>query len=242
MTRSLSTLAEPYRRLPAISNGIPPARERTAALTSYLHNNLEPIPGNFRRYALSAAHEPTAEQRGMLLERRAEIDDGLLGADEATIRERVGLLRAVMASAQAGESTVALARQAFIAVLGRYPNWAVGEACTRFLDGRVGNKVYAPTPAEIAEVCRGLIADALSERARINAILDAEIYQAPSEAERAEVGRRHQAFVEETVRKADARRGSDPRGEAAVEREQAERDLARRKAKVECDIAEDTKQ
>ena len=240
MTRSLSTLAEPEVRLPAVRYGIPPSPQRTAALAAYLHNNLEAMPGNFRRYALSAAHEPTEEQRIALLERRAEIDEGLVGADDITIRERVGALKAVMASAQAGAETVAIAKQAFIAVLHRYPAWAVSEACARFLDGRVGNKVYAPTPAEIAEVCRGLIADALTERARINAILDAEVYQAPTEAERAEVARRHQAFVEETARAADSRRaraGDELRGTNAAERAAAEKDLAERKAALEAQLA-----
>uniref|UniRef100_UPI0005C450F6 hypothetical protein n=1 Tax=Escherichia coli TaxID=562 RepID=UPI0005C450F6 len=93
MTNALSTVAEPAASLPAISGGIPPARPRTAALTGYLHNNLETIPGEFRRYALSAAHEPTSEQRSMLLTRRQEIDDGLIGCDELTIREQIGILR-----------------------------------------------------------------------------------------------------------------------------------------------------
>lgn len=198
------------------------------------------MPGNFRRYALSAAHEPTGEQRQMLMDRRAEIDVGLVGADDITIRERVGALRAVMASAAAGAETVAIAKQAFIAVLQRYPAWAVTEACTRFLDGRVGNKVYAPTPAEIADICRGLIAEPLTERARINAILDAEVYQAPSEADRVEVARRHQAFVEETAKRAHVRRTQQgderPRPDAA-EREQAERDLERRKSEVATELA-----
>lgn len=197
------------------------------------------MPGNFRRYALSAAHEPTAEQRGALLDRRAEIDVGLVGADDIAIRERVGALRAVMASAPAGAETVAIARQAFIAVLSRYPAWAVTEACTRFLDGRAGNKVYAPTPAEIADVCRGLVAAALTERARINAILDAEVYQAPTEAERAKVARRHQAFVEETARAASSRRlreCDERRGSDAASRAEAERILAERKAEIEADV------
>lgn len=175
----------------------------------------------------------------MLMERRAEIDDGLAAADDDTIKEKVGALRAVMASAQASVETLTIARQAFIAVLSRYPAWAVTEACTRFLDGRAGNKVYAPTPAEIADVCRGLVADALTERARINAILDAEVYQAPTEAERAEVARRHQAFVEETARAASSRRlreGDERRGSDAASRAEAERILAERKAEIEADV------
>lgn len=239
MTRSLSSVAEPEARVPAVINGIRPSPQKTAVLTAYLHNNLEAMPGNFRRYALSAAHEPTAEQRGALLDRRAEIDVGLVGADDITIRERVGALRAVMASAQAGAETVAIARQAFIAVLSRYPAWAVTEACTRFLDGRAGNKVYAPTPAEIADVCRGLVADALTERARINAILDAEVYQAPTEAERAEVARRHEEFVKQTARASDARVSAKPVPSAA-ERAEAERILADRKAAAAAEIALET--
>jgi len=236
MTRSLSTVATTERRVPAFPGGIRPSPQRAAALTAYLHNNLEPMPGSFRRYALSAAHEPTAEQRGMLMERRAEIDDGLRGADEDSIREKVGALRAVMASPQASVSTLEIARQAFIAVLQRYPAWAVTEACVRFLDGRVGNKVYAPTPAEIADVCRTLVAEPLTERARINAILDAEIYRAPSEADRVLVAERHQAFVEETAKRAEMQRGQpdDPRPRAdAFEKEAAQRDLARRKAELQ---------
>lgn len=210
MSTALSTVTDQDQRLPAIRDGIPPAPRRTAAVIGYLNNNLEPIPGNFRRYALSGAVAPTDEQRGLLLSRRAEIDAGLVGADQTTIRKNVGILRSSMATAQLGPEAVQLAKEGFILVLGQYPAWAVAEATMRFLSGKVGNKVYAPTAAEMAEVCRSLISEPLAERARINAILDAEVYHVAGEAERAEIAAMHAEFVAETTRRASAPRGRAP--------------------------------
>ena len=110
------------------------------------------------------------------------------------------------------------------------------ESAMRFLDGRAGNKVYAPTAAEMAEVCRALVSEPLAERARINAILDAEVYQLPTEAERAEVARRHEEFVREAVKAADPGRmrvGEQPAGTEAADRSAAERRLAELRAEVE---------
>lgn len=210
MSAALSTVTDQEPRLPAIRDGIPPAARRTAAVIGYLNNNLEPIPGNFHRYALSGAVAPTDEQRGLLLSRRAEIDAGLVGADQTTIRKNLGILRSGMATAQLGPEAVELAKQGFLLVLGQYPAWAVVEATMRFLSGKVGNKVYAPTAAEMAEVCRVLISEPLAERARINAILDAEIYHVAGEAERAEIAAMHAEFVAETTRRASAARSPAP--------------------------------
>ncbi|SFL18257.1 hypothetical protein SAMN04488125_11082 [Methylorubrum salsuginis] len=233
MTSALSTVAEPEQRLPAIRGGIPPAPQRTAALIGYLHNNLEPIPGNFRRYALSAAAAPTDEQRGLLLDRRSEIDAGLKGADDITIRENVGILRSSMATAPLGPEAMQLAKQGFIMVLGQYPAWAVVETTMRFLSGRTGNGTYAPTAAEMANVCRELISGHLAERARINAILDAEVYHVASEADRAEINRAHAEFVAETTKRAAAPTGPAP--EPLPERRDSKlaADLERRRARRE---------
>lgn len=202
MTNALSPIGQSEARVPAIRGGIPPAEKRTAAMIGYLHNNLETIPGSFHRYALSAACEPSAEQKDLLLARRQEIDAGLDGCDELTIREHVGILRSSMATAPLGEEAMKLAKRGFILVLGKYPTWAVVEAAMRFLDGRAGNKTYAPTAAEMAEVCRGLISQDLAERARINAILDAEVYHQPSEEDRAAIAARHAEFVAQTAARA----------------------------------------
>lgn len=237
MNTALSPVTDTTTQLPAIRDGIPLAPQRTAAVIGYLHNNLEPIPGNFRRYALSGAVAPNDEQRELLLSRRAEIDAGLTGADPTTIRKNVGILRSSMATAQLGPEAVQLAKEGFIMVLGQYPSWAVAEATKRFLDGRAGNATFAPTAAEMANVCRALISDHLAERARINAILDAEVYHVASAEDRAEIDRMHAEFVAETA--ARARAPSKPAPEPMpVERDpRLSDDLAARKARREASFS-----
>lgn len=128
--------------------------------------------------------------------------------------------------------------KAYVMVLKPFPEPVIEDVCRRHMEGRLGGRVYAPTPAEVAHECRLAVADALAERGRIALILDAEIYQVPTEAERAEVQRRHDAFVKETARAADARVSSKPLPSAA-EREEAERDLAHRKAIVQAEAQTD---
>ncbi|WP_437871554.1 hypothetical protein ACSD7O_24910 [Methylorubrum extorquens] len=159
---------------------------------------------------MSAAAAPTDEQRAVLLTRRGEIDAGLVGADEVTIRENVGILRSSMATAQLGPQAMELAKKGFLLVLGQYPAWAVQETTLRFLDGRAGSGTYAPTAAEMANVCRELISDHLAERARINAVLDAEVYHLTSEADRATINRMHAEFVAETTARSAAPKGHAP--------------------------------
>lgn len=214
--------------------GIAPADKRTADLTGMLHNLLETIPGNFRRCALSAAYEPNEEQRALLVGRRNALDGALAGCDAAVVRRSVGMLRSVMAAPAVDPETQKLQRQAYLAVLTKFPAWAVERACMQFLDGTSGQGVHAPKPGEIAVVCRQLLAAAQEERAKINAVLDAEIYTLPTDEERAEVARRYEQFVAETARAAKMRDGREVEGQAAsVEREAESRALAERLAASE---------
>lgn len=62
----------------------------------------------------------------------------------------------------------------------------------------------------MANVCRELISDHLAERARINAVLDAEVYHLTSEADRATINRMHAEFVAETTVRNAAPKGPAP--------------------------------
>lgn len=111
-----------------------------------------------------------------------------------------------MAVQQADEATQKLQRAAYLATLTKYPGWAVERACQDFLDATRGEGIHAPKPGEIAAVCRVLIREAQAERARINAVLDAEIVPAPTEEDRKRVQERYEAFVREaTARAADTK-------------------------------------
>ncbi|KTS09716.1 hypothetical protein SB2_11715 [Methylobacterium radiotolerans] len=181
MTNALSTLTP--------GRGIAPVSRAVADLTSRLHNKLEPIPGEWRRCALSAAAEPSAEERQALVERRQHLDERLQPCDNATVLRSVGLLRSLMAAPNVDEETRKLQKAGFLMTLTKYPGWAVEAACAQFLEADEGEGVHAPKPGEIAKVCRRLIAEAQYERAKINAVLDAEIYTPPTDEERAKVAK-----------------------------------------------------
>ena len=235
MTNALSALKQ--------GHGIVPVTRAVADLTSRLHNKLEPIPGDFRRCALSSAAEPSAVERAALVERRQQLDDSLVPCDAATVRRAVGMLRSVMAVAQASEETQQLQRAAYLTTLTKYPAWAVEAACAQYLDGQHGEGVHAPKPGEIAIICRKLIAEAQYERAKINAVLDAEVYVLPTEDERREVERMHRALVEELAQAAKQNHADNlrnngpvtPTGSASSARAEALKELADRKAKREAE-------
>jgi hypothetical protein len=131
------------------------------------------------------------------VQRRQHLDDSLQPCDSATVLRSVGLLRSVMAVPNVDEETRKLQKAAFLMTLTKYPAWAVEAACAQFLEAAEGEGIHAPKPGEIAAVCRRLIAEAQYERAKINAVLDAEIYVPPTDAERAEVSRLFSEVVAE---------------------------------------------
>jgi hypothetical protein len=181
---------------------------------------------------LSAAVEPSAEERQALAERRAHLDAALQPCDPGTVRRAVGMLRSVMAVPSVDEETQKLQRAAYLSTLTKYPAWAVEKACEQFLEGAEGEGVHAPKPGEIAAVCRRLIAEAQYERAKINAVLDAEIYVPPTDAERAEVSRRFAEIVAELSGAAVENRTPEA-GTAHADRLRAQSDLSEAKARAE---------
>lgn len=231
MTNALSTLMP--------GRGIAPVSRVISDLTSRLHNKLEPIPGDFRRCALSAADEPSAEQRAALVERRQHLDERLQPTDNATVLRSVGLLRSVMATQAVDEETRKLQKAAFLMTLTKYPGWAVEAACAQFLEADKGEGVHAPKPGEIAIVCRRLIAEAQYERAKINAVLDAEIYVPPTDAERAEVAK---MFADVVAELSEASAGNRTReaGTAHADRLRAQSDLRDREAAIKFKSTEES--
>lgn len=134
----------------------------------------------------------------MMASRVEQIDRWLAPSRQAAIIRAVGLVRGAMA-VPAGASDDVFS--VFVEVLKPFPEPVVEDVCRKFLDGRLGNRVYAPTPAEIAHECRLSVADALAERGRIMLVLDAEVYDTPSDAEREEIRQKLAEFMAETAAK-----------------------------------------
>lgn len=184
---------------------------------------------DFRRRALPDRLAPTEVERRALAARVEEIDLWLAPSPKNAIIRAVGLVRGLMASASTGDVNTVL--DGYATILGPFPQPVVEDVCTRFLDGRLGNRVYAPTPAEIAHECRQRVADAHAERARIRLILDAEVYSTPSPEEQAKIQAEYLRFVAETAERAERGKKDptlEPAGTQNADRQAALDDLKRR--------------
>jgi hypothetical protein len=194
---------------------------------------------NFRHDAITDRLAPTEAERGMLARRLDQVSHHLTPAKAAAIKRSVGMVKGLMASTSVDGQSAGAILDGYAMVLAPYPQALIEDVCTRFLDGRLGNRVYAPTPAEIAHECRSnpdLIA-ARAERYRLEAILSAEVYQTPSPEEQAEIQAEYQRYVDEAGKssKMTLQVGEEPRGSEAADRVQARRDLAERLERSEAE-------
>ena len=190
--------------------------------------------GDFRRRALPDRLAPTSAECAELSRRLSVIDHSLAPAPPAAIKRAVGLVKGLMASAAIGDQSVDDVLNGYAMVLAPYPKAVVEDVCRRFLDGRLGNRVYAPTPAEIAHECRLAVADSHAERRRIMLILDAEVYKTPSPGEQAKIQAEYQRYLAETTKAVDARAGgATEAGTDAGVRASALRDLEARQSLAE---------
>lgn len=146
---------------------------------------------------MSSSVAPSTEHRGILAARRRQLADALIPASSAAIGTMIASLRSVMPSHDNTDpvQVVALYRSA----LSRFPEWAVGQVCRAFLEGRAGGSTtFAPTPADIASRCDALIQPHRDEQLLIGRILDAEIIPEPeSDEKRAEVAARVKQWVKD---------------------------------------------
>jgi hypothetical protein len=162
-----------------------------------------------------------------------DIDRWLSPSRRPAIVRAVELMRANLVIAN-GASDDAV--DGYVIVLTPFPEPVVEDVCRRYMDGRLGGRIYAPMPAEIAHECRLAVADALAERGRITLILDAEVYQSPTEEDRIAIAERHAAFVKEAAQTAGVRPVTTRPGPSPEERAAAERDLAERKAALDAEL------
>jgi sarcosine oxidase gamma subunit len=218
---------------------LPMADTQTDTTVRVFTNRLEE-GSDFRRRALPARLAPTDAQRDLMASRVAQIDRWLAPSRQAAIIRAVGMVRGAMAvPAGASDDVFSI----YVEVLRPFPEPVVEDVCRRYLDGRLGNRVYAPTPAEIAHECRLAVSDALAERGKIALILDAEVYATPTEEERQEVEAQAAALIEELAQAARQNHADNlrnngpvtPTGSASSARAEALKELADRKAKREAE-------
>lgn len=222
-----------------------PADTRTDSLVRTFAGRLEE-GSDWRRRALPSRLAPTDEERELMQARLDDVDRWLSPSRRAAIVRAVELMRGNLVIPNSASDD---AVDGYVLILSPFPEPVIENVCARFMHGHLGDRVYAPMPAQVAHECRLAIADTLAERGRLNAILDAEVYAAPSEADRKKVADMHAEFVAETARQAqrmrpdlDSPRGNVPsteRMQAAAELEERRRTREAREADMGKPIAEE---
>ena len=103
------------------------------------------------------------------------MDASLAPASETALVRSVATLRAAFPSTNDGEENAKLAVSLYVRALAPYPEWAVNEVCRQYLEGRRSHGTFAPTAPEMAKACREEVSKFVDERAKIGAILEAEV-------------------------------------------------------------------
>lgn len=107
-------------------------------------------------------------------------------ADEPVITRAVATLRAAFPAANDGHENAVLTVRLYVSALNGFPEWAVSEACRKALEGRLGsNPGFAPTPPQLAQGCRELVAKFIDERGKIERVLNAEVARHTTPEDRA---------------------------------------------------------
>ncbi|WP_156387771.1 hypothetical protein [Methylobacterium sp. Leaf399] len=189
---------------------------------------------SFRHDAIPDRLALTEGERRSVSRRVEALNRYLAPAEPAAIKRMVGMVKGLMASTQVDGQSASAILDGYAMVLAPYPQVLIEDVCARFLDGRLGNRVYAPTPAEIAHECRNapdMIA-AKAERYRLEAMLSVEVYRTPTAAEQDEIQAAYRDFVKDAVAstKMGMKIGEEPVGSDAAERAAARRELAERLA------------
>lgn len=96
-------------------------------------------------------------------------------ADETALRRSVSALRAVFPAGNDGEENARRIIGLYVSALASFPEWAVNEVCRQYLEGRRGNGTFAPPAPEMAKACREEVSKFMDERAKIEAVLEAEV-------------------------------------------------------------------
>lgn len=174
-------------------------------LIGRLMGQMTPVSAVPGLYEISDACAPSAEARGALQGRADHLASGLTAAEPEAISRCITSLGVVLPSRSTNAEAAKMELALTVEALKAFPEWAVANVCRRYLDGRLGNGRYAPTPPELAKACRELIAPFQAEAAKIQRILNAQVYREPTEEERARV----QAKVDELKRSFTSAPGDD---------------------------------
>jgi hypothetical protein len=203
-------------------------------LLDRLSNAVEATHGG-RREMLDT-NAPTDRERGLLVARRGVLAASLVPADEAEIGAMLGTLLDAFPTFGASDLTLDANLKLIIKALRPFPAWTIAEACRLILEGRAPciDRGRAPTAPQVAELCRGLGRAVREELARIDRVLDVEIYSLPTDSERERI---QQGFAKLLDDIKASREESGPPGSAASQMAARNVEISRRGIERELEAA-----
>lgn len=153
---------------------------------------------------ISSQLAPGEPERKAISARKAELDTALQATSkEAAASIIATLLHAFPGSAKSDQDRADMLK-VFVAALRDMPEWAIADVARRYLDGRLGEGRFAPTPAQFAVHVRDAIRPYLEEQHKAGMVLSASVYHAPTPEERARIASKADGLIKELVATATA--------------------------------------
>lgn len=140
--------------------------------------HLEDVPGKWKHKALNAKHAPT-EGESEALRRRVALLSAALRPGSPNLKA-IQMMRLGWPAYGQTEQDIEAALLLYARATDRYPAWAVGIACNRFVEGRASIKwddSQVPSPPQVAREAEAVVIPYAGEMARINTILGADVYR-----------------------------------------------------------------
>lgn len=188
-----------------------PASRALATLVARTYSALETEGRRPGEWSLSDRVAPSAADRQAIEARALDLDARDQPATEREIGAWVARLFAGLGHAKADVDEAQRKLETYIAVLRGAPLWALREAVLGFLRGSVpgqGREFAPPTAALQAEIVR-LTLPFRQERAKIRAVLAADVYREPTDEEKARVHERMRQIMAD-LRGAGRLTGGEP--------------------------------
>jgi hypothetical protein len=98
-----------------------------------------------------------------------------------------GMIHSYSSMAAQSETSLHGKLELYAAAVASFPEWAIGDACRRFIEGRAGDSRYVPSAAQLAQECRDIVQPHHEEHVKIARILTANVYHVPAPEERERV-------------------------------------------------------
>lgn len=159
----------------------PPAQALDIRLAS-LTSKLETIPGG--GYSISDRLAPCADERRSLEARRALVSRSLEPSSAGDVGELIAAMMMGFGGARLSAAEAKRTTALYVSQLSRFPLWAVKQACEEAM--RSG-AAFAPSVAELAKAADQAIRAASDEIAKINRVLNANVYHEPDDSEKARI-------------------------------------------------------